>query len=40
MRAKIEDIDVPAYVLASMSTALHTVGSLRGFEEIPHDDEW
>ena len=39
-RAKIENIDVPAYVLASMSTALHTVGSLRGFEEISHDNKW
>ena len=39
-RAKIENINVPAYVLASMSTALHTVGSLRGFEEIPHDNKW
>ncbi|KAH7072083.1 Alpha/Beta hydrolase protein [Paraphoma chrysanthemicola] len=33
-------IQCPAYVLASMSTALHTVGSLRGFEEIPHDKKW
>ena len=39
-RAKIEKINVPAYVLASMSTALHTVGTLRGFEEIPHNKKW
>ncbi|KAH6959628.1 Alpha/Beta hydrolase protein [Ilyonectria sp. MPI-CAGE-AT-0026] len=28
-RAKIQNIQVPAYILASMSTGLHTVGSLR-----------
>ncbi|KAH7079144.1 Alpha/Beta hydrolase protein [Paraphoma chrysanthemicola] len=39
-RANISLIQVPAYVLASMSTMLHTVGSLRGFEEIPHDKKW
>ncbi|KEF51222.1 uncharacterized protein A1O9_12725 [Exophiala aquamarina CBS 119918] len=39
-RAKIEEIRTPAYVLASMSTCLHTVGSLRGFEEIPHEKKW
>jgi hypothetical protein len=39
-RANIGTIQVPAYVLASMSTALHTVGSLRGFEDIRHDKKW
>ena len=39
-RAEMEKIEVPAYVLASMSTMLHTVGSFRGFEEIPHDKKW
>ena len=39
-RAKIEMIDVPAYVLASYSTMLHLPGSLRGYEEIPHDRKW
>lgn len=39
-RAKMENIEVPAYVLASYSTGLHTVGSFRGFEEIKHDKKW
>ena len=39
-RAKMENIEVPAYVLASMSTALHTVGSFRGYEDIKHDKKW
>lgn len=39
-RAKAELINVPAYILASMSTGLHTVGSLRCFEDIPHDKKW
>jgi uncharacterized protein len=39
-RAKSERITVPAYILASMSSGLHTVGSLRGFEDVPHDKKW
>ncbi|KAJ5620590.1 Alpha/Beta hydrolase protein [Penicillium lagena] len=39
-RAKIDQIQVPAYILASYSTMLHTIGSLRGYEEIPHDKKW
>jgi predicted acyl esterase len=39
-RADISSIQCPAYVLASMSTGLHTVGSLRGFEDIRHDKKW
>jgi uncharacterized protein len=39
-RARIEQIQVPAYVLASYSTPLHLPGSLRGFEELPHDKKW
>ncbi|WZH48345.1 Alpha/Beta hydrolase protein [Fusarium acuminatum] len=39
-RADMSKINVPAYVLASYSTVLHTVGSFRGFEEIPHDNKW
>jgi hypothetical protein len=39
-RARPDLIDVPAYVRASMSTGLHTVGSLRCFEEIPHGKKW
>ena len=36
-RARIDQIQVPAYILASYSTPLHLPGSLRGFEELPHD---
>ncbi|KAL4811369.1 Alpha/Beta hydrolase protein [Aspergillus unguis] len=39
-RADISKIEVPAYVLASYSTFLHTFGSFRGFTEIPHDKKW
>lgn len=39
-RAKVELINVPAYVLASMSSGLHTIGSVRGFEDVPHDKKW
>ncbi|KAF2027042.1 hypothetical protein EK21DRAFT_72732 [Setomelanomma holmii] len=39
-RPDISLIQCPAYVLASMSTGLHTVGSLRGFEDIPHEKKW
>ncbi|KAJ5758395.1 Alpha/Beta hydrolase protein, partial [Penicillium odoratum] len=39
-RAKAHLIEVPAYVLTSMSTALHTVGSTRCYEDIPHEKKW
>lgn len=39
-RADISKITVPAYVLASYSTALHTFGSFRGFTEISHSKKW
>lgn len=39
-RARIDRIEVPAYILASYSTLLHLPGSLRGFEEIPHQSKW
>lgn len=39
-RADISKITVPAYVLASYSTFLHTFGSFRGFMEITHDKKW
>ncbi|KAL3477027.1 Alpha/Beta hydrolase protein [Aspergillus californicus] len=39
-RARLDRIKVPAYVLASYSTGLHTVGSFRGFQEIPHQNKW
>jgi predicted acyl esterase len=39
-RAKIDRIQCPAYVVASYSTCLHTPGTLRGFEDIKHDQKW
>ena len=39
-RARIDRIKVPAYILASFSTMLHTEGSFRGFEDITHDEKW
>jgi predicted acyl esterase len=39
-RAKAHLIQVPAYVLASMSTGLHTIGSTRCYEDIPHENKW
>lgn len=39
-RANIDQIQVPAYILASYSTFLHLPGSLRGFEEMPHEKKW
>ncbi|KAE8347389.1 hypothetical protein BDV24DRAFT_157681 [Aspergillus arachidicola] len=39
-RADMSKITVPAYVLASYSTFLHTFGSFRGFTEIPHSKKW
>lgn len=39
-RADMSKIRVPAYVLASYSTGLHTLGSMRGYEEIPHENKW
>ncbi|SPJ78819.1 related to acyl esterases [Fusarium torulosum] len=37
---KLEKIKVPAYVLASFSSALHTTGSLRGYHDISSKDKW
>ncbi|GKZ85789.1 hypothetical protein AnigIFM56816_011760 [Aspergillus niger] len=39
-RAKAHLIQVPAYILASMSTGLHTVGSIRCYEDITHGSKW
>ncbi|KPI42157.1 uncharacterized protein AB675_5453 [Cyphellophora attinorum] len=39
-RVDMSKITIPAYVLASYSTALHTVGSFRGFEELPSKEKW
>lgn len=37
---KLEKINVPAYVLASFSSALHTTGSVRGYHDISSKDKW
>ncbi|KAL2843742.1 Alpha/Beta hydrolase protein [Aspergillus pseudoustus] len=39
-RADFSKIQVPAYIGASYSSDIHTVGSLRAFEEIPHESKW
>ena len=39
-RADISRIQIPTYVLASYSTFLHLPGSLRGFEELLHENKW
>ncbi|KAF6823410.1 x-pro dipeptidyl-peptidase c-terminal non-catalytic domain-containing protein [Colletotrichum plurivorum] len=39
-RVRMDRIQVPAYILGSFSTMLHTIGSFRGFEEIPHEKKW
>jgi hypothetical protein len=39
-RAKVEQINLPAYVLASYSSFLHTFGSFRGFEAIQNKNKW
>ncbi|KUL84934.1 hypothetical protein ZTR_07835 [Talaromyces verruculosus] len=39
-RANMKQIQVPAYILASYSTGIHTLGSFRGYEEIPHNEKW
>jgi predicted acyl esterase len=39
-RVDFSKIDVPAYIGASYSTDIHTIGSLRAFEEIQHDKKW
>ncbi|KAL4733296.1 Alpha/Beta hydrolase protein [Aspergillus similis] len=39
-RARADLINVPAYILASMSSGLHTVGSIRCYEDIPHEKKW
>lgn len=39
-RADFSKVRVPAYIGASYSSDLHTLGSLRAFEEIPHPNKW
>ena len=39
-RAKLDKIQVPTYILGSYSTGLHTLGAIRAFEEIKHNQKW
>ena len=39
-RVDFSKLRVPAYIGASYSSDLHTIGSLRAFEEIPHLNKW
>lgn len=39
-RAKLDKITAPAYILASYSSALHTTGSIRGYNEVASKDKW
>lgn len=39
-RAKMDKIEVPAYILGSYSTGLHTLGAIRAYEEIKHERKW
>jgi hypothetical protein len=39
-RAAVDRIEIPAYVVASYSTCLHTPGTLRAYEDITHKNKW
>ncbi|OBT64187.1 hypothetical protein VE03_06879 [Pseudogymnoascus sp. 23342-1-I1] len=39
-RAKVENIEVPMYVVSSWTNALHTRGTLRGFIETGSKEKW
>lgn len=39
-RAKLDQIKVPAYILASYSSSLHTSGSIRAFNELGSREKW
>jgi predicted acyl esterase len=38
--AKVEDIEVPAYVVASWSNPLHTPGTFEGWSRLRGNDKW
>ncbi|WLH14776.1 CocE/NonD family hydrolase [Pseudomonas hefeiensis] len=38
--AKLKDIVVPAYIVASWTNILHTAGTLRGWKEISSAEKW
>ncbi|KAJ5371093.1 alpha/beta-hydrolase [Penicillium cataractarum] len=39
-RANIKNINIPAYITASYSTALHTMGAIRGYLEVDNPNVW
>lgn len=39
-RAEIKNINIPTYVVASYSTFVHTMGSIRGWLEVQCEDKW
>lgn len=39
-RADISKIQVPAFVVATYASPIHTRGCLRGYEEILHNKKW
>ncbi|RSL54843.1 hypothetical protein CEP54_009690 [Fusarium duplospermum] len=39
-RSKLEKINVPAYILASYSSSLHTTGSIRAYNKLATKDKW
>ena len=39
-RAKLEKINIPAYVVASWTSAIHTHGTFDGFRRISSKDKW
>lgn len=38
--AKLDRIEIPAYVVASWWSEFHTPGTIRAFQEIPSKDKW
>ena len=39
-RARCDKIDIPMYIVASWTNALHTRGTFRGFIESPSNEKW
>jgi predicted acyl esterase len=39
-KARLENIEIPAYVVASYTNAAHTHGSFDGYRNIPSKDKW
>lgn len=39
-KPKLQNINIPMYVLASYSTGLHTEGSIRGWKYASSKDKW